>query len=164
MRVSVYLGRAGASFGAGVRAGFLKSWLWVALDGPTDLPDVRERSGACSQMYVRDVLDGAVRALAVGTGPFGERLLAAGAVLSSSLSRADFDEEEDRALYDQILLGFLELDLAGEETQDQASAEVSDTLAANIVDLRDGLAGRAVREARIDAERKVPGESEEPHL
>ena len=80
----------------------------------------------------------------------------AGSILSRGLSRRDFLDEEDLALFDRILLGFLELDLLGKEAGGTAAAEVQRALASDIVDLRDGLAGRAMHELRVSAGLPAP--------
>ena len=157
MRVNVYLGRAGALFSAGVSAGRLRSRVWIALQEPSrSLTPTGEEWEACSGPHVRDVLDSAVRALAVGPGPIVDRVRVAGSLISGGLSRADFLDEEDLALFDRILLGFLELDLIFEEAGGTAAAEVQRVLASDIVDLRDGLAGRAMHDLRVSAGRAAP--------
>ena len=157
MRVNVYFGRAGALFSAGVSAGLLRSRVWIALQEPLRSHGAGgEQWEACSGPHVRDALDSAVRALAVGRGPIVDRVRVAGSILSVALSRRDFLDEEDLALFDRILLGFLELDLIAEEAGGTAAAEVQRALASDIVDLRDGLAGRAMHDLRVGAGRAAP--------
>ncbi len=135
-------------------AGLLRSRVWIALQQPSPShAGGGEQWEACSGPHVRDTLDLAVRALAVGPGLLGDRVRAAGSILSGGLSRTDFLDEEDLAMFDRILLGLLELDLLGKEAGGTAAAEVQRVLASDIVDLR--RAGRT-RAARAAGERRAP--------
>jgi hypothetical protein len=79
-----------------------------------------------------------------------ERLQSSGAVLLTQLSRVDLPHPEDRALFDQIQLGLLGLHLAsgGRATAGEAPGdEALEAIASEILDLRDTIMGRAIREA-----------------
>ena len=156
MRVNVYLGRAGALLSAGVSAGPLRSRLSVELQSlQRSHAAAGEYLDTASCPHVRDALDLAVRALAIGPGRLVDRVRAAGSIISGGVSRAEFFDEEDLALFDRILLGFLELDLIDDGTSG-AATEVQRALASDIVDLRDGLAGRAMHDLRVSAGLPAP--------
>jgi hypothetical protein len=90
----------------------------------------------------RDVLDAAVRCLAVSGTALSERLGVAGRIVMTGLSRKDFDEPEDREMFDRINRELS--DLSGGDGLESASAESLEGLAGEIVDLRDTLMGRAI--------------------
>jgi hypothetical protein len=111
-------------------------------------------------LEVRDVLDEAVRCLAVGTGSQEQRLVASGKVLLAGLSREDFSEDEDRELFDRVGACLNELHrrraqgprvMAVQRVVDLAA----ESLASDIVDLRDTVMGRALRDAGICATRRA---------
>lgn len=94
-------------------------------------------------MNGRDVLDTAVRCLAVSATPLSERLNVAGIVVLTGLSRDDFDEPEDQGMFDRIARELSELS-EGEGLESAGAARLEE-LAGDIVDLRDTLMGRAIR-------------------
>ncbi len=104
-----------------------------------------------SQLLLRDVLDEAIRCLAVSGAPLRERLRAAGSVLRR-LSRADFVDREDFELFEQIGAALTTVGAApGDDPLDGPAMETSDALlervAGDVVDLRDTIMGRAISEA-----------------
>lgn len=105
-------------------------------------------------MHVREVLDEAVRCLAVSAAPLQQRLELSGTVILYCLSRDDFSFNEDRELFDQI--GNALTASAQRDTDEpiglavQAMSDIRrEQVAGSIVDLRDTLMGRAIREARV---------------
>lgn len=95
--------------------------------------------------YTRDVVDKAVRCLALSTAPTLERVVEAGEILTSELRGSDFPDREDRELFERI-----ELTLAALRDDDahHVSDATIDATAAGILDLRDTIMGRAILEAR----------------
>jgi hypothetical protein len=91
----------------------------------------------------RDVLDAAVRCLAVSGTALSERLGLAGRIVMSGLAREDFDEPEDREMFDRIARELSEL--PKDEGLGSASEASLEELAGDILDLRDTLMGRAIR-------------------
>jgi hypothetical protein len=82
-----------------------------------------------------------------------ERLQAAGVVMLG-LSRADFIDSEDRELFDQIKTPLTKLGAGpGRDPLERSVEGMSDALleevASGILELRDTLMGRAIREARF---------------
>lgn len=103
--------------------------------------------GARKSGYTRDVLDEAVRRLAVSPAPIADRLTEAGEALTSGLEGPDFPHKEDRELFDRIALTVRAL-----REQPQTNCEVSEATieatAQDILDLRDTIMGRAILEAK----------------
>jgi hypothetical protein len=100
--------------------------------------------GTRKSVYTRDVLDEAVRCLALSSGPILDRVLGAGEILTSGLCRSDLPDREDRELFERI-----ELTLAAlrDDDVDNVSDVTVDATAVDILDLRDTLMGRAILEA-----------------
>lgn len=117
--------------------------------------DGDHREGSLLPASIQEVLDGAVRALAVGPGELRERVAAAGAVLGR-LSRHDFRDGRDRQLIDRVRLALMRLDLLEHFPEDaagrgfDASEEVLEAVAEDIVELRDVSIRRALRDAEAD--------------
>jgi hypothetical protein len=63
----------------------------------------REVRASADPVHARDVLDEAVRCLAVSTRPMLDRLSVAGDVLRAGLTWQDFVEREDRRLFENIV-------------------------------------------------------------
>ncbi|HTB50642.1 MAG TPA: hypothetical protein VK701_06665 [Solirubrobacteraceae bacterium] len=106
--------------------------------------DVRE---SVDPIHARDVLDEAVRHLAASAMPIVDRLSLAGEALKAGLTWRDLVDWEDRRLLERIFqdLGDLQdVDEAGVRKLGDAALEA---IAADIVDLRDTLIGRAIRRA-----------------
>jgi hypothetical protein len=106
-----------------------------------------------SALEIREVLDAAVRAIAVNTGSLQERLDVGSRIVLGRLAGWDFAEQEERELFEQIEvalgrsrprpgLGVLATTLS--RMSDLAAEQV----ASDILDLRDMAMGRAIREAR----------------
>jgi hypothetical protein len=100
----------------------------------------------------REVLDEAVRCLAVSSRPIAERVEAARVVISASLSASDFSETEDRELLNAILTFG---DLGERDERGAPKKALSDVtaekLACDILDLRDTIMGRAIGNARTSS-------------
>jgi hypothetical protein len=107
-----------------------------------------------SAVAIRDTLDQAVRRLSVSATPIQERVRASGVVILAGLSPSDFASSEDRELFNQIQSAFAEMsspnaaDGLGGVT-DEMSDETAEGIASDIVDLRDTMMGRAIRNARM---------------
>jgi hypothetical protein len=92
-----------------------------------------------------------VRSLALGSGSLQERLGVAGGVLLELVSPADFGEKEERELAELIQLAFDRVSAKSRQDRDEPSGvDISDgaarRAAADMLDLRDRLVGRVVRE------------------
>jgi hypothetical protein len=109
--------------------------------------------GAWNSLYTRDVLDEAVRGLALSRGPLRDRVLEASARLTSLLAGWDFAEPEDSELFERIALTAITLrDVDGLSAKDRDAADAAAKAAAEaILDLRDTIMGRAIREARRES-------------
>jgi hypothetical protein len=106
--------------------------------------------GQSDPSKTREVLDSAVRCLAVSPAGLMERLSSSGAILLSGLSHEDLVDPEDCELFDQIQVGLMRLGVTGHASSAPDVALPTGNLAAlanEIVDLRDTLMGRAIREA-----------------
>lgn len=106
--------------------------------------------GPLGPLHTREVLDSAVRCLAVSRAGLLERLQASAVILFGQLSRADLGDPEDRALFDQIQVGLTGLELSSQSSQtaeDPAVATGMEHIANEILDLRDTIMGHAIREA-----------------
>jgi hypothetical protein len=99
-------------------------------------------SKPASAFQIREVLDEAVRQLSVNAGCIQDRVQASAAVIFDRLQRSDFDSREDRGLFDAIKSA--DAGAAAEQVPDTAAEEI----AADIIDLRDTVTGRAIRIAR----------------
>lgn len=111
--------------------------------------------------HLREVMDEAVRRLAVSAASIQERLQNASAVMMGALLPTDFGPEEDRELFLKIhdalaqSVGEASPSRLGERT-DGALEQI----AADILDLRDTIMGRALREARMSTpHRRARGEA-----
>lgn len=101
---------------------------------------------------MRDLLDSAIRSLAISTGSVQERVCAAASILLDQLAPADFRHEEEHKLLCQIRVA---LTPVGSTPGSEAVAAtfltvadpVAERVASEIVDLRDMHIGRAIREA-----------------
>ncbi|HEV7162496.1 MAG TPA: hypothetical protein VGN25_04500 [Solirubrobacteraceae bacterium] len=106
--------------------------------------------GQSDPSKTREVLDSAVRRLAVSRAGLLERLYSCGAILIGELSREDLADPEDRELFDQIRMGLVGLGVSGQTSSalDVAPPEGDlEAIANEILDLRDTIMGRAIREA-----------------
>jgi hypothetical protein len=115
-----------------------------------DLAEMRTTPGQSDPSRTREVLDSAVRRLAVSPAGLLERLSSCGAILIGGLSHEDLADLEDRELFDQIQVGLGGLGVSGHASlaPDVApSAEDLEAIANEILDLRDTIMGRAIREA-----------------
>lgn len=103
---------------------------------------------------VRETLDEAVRQLSVSAGPLHDRVRASGKVILARLSPTDFAFGEDRELFGQIKAAFADAssdsdaDGPGAVT-DPMSEAAAEGIAADILDLRDTVMGRAIGSARM---------------
>jgi hypothetical protein len=114
---------------------------------------------ATSAIEIRDALDEAVRCLAISAHSLPDRLHASSTVLLGRLSRGDFSEKEDRELFDRIDASRRRLRAEAEADRLQYAVDrmpegKCERLASNIVDLRDTVMGRAIRDAGGDARRR----------
>jgi hypothetical protein len=96
---------------------------------------------------IRDVMDRALRELAIGEGDLRERVVLASRVLLDGVTLHDFREREERALFSRVQLGLMEMawmSLPGR------SGEIDDdvvcAMATDLVDLHEAVEGRAIRE------------------
>jgi hypothetical protein len=112
--------------------------------------------GAGTSFHTRDVLDKAVRYLALSTAPMLDRVVAAGAILTGDLKRSNFPDREDRELFERIELTLTALH--DDDARNDVSAATIDATAADILDLRDTIMGRAI----LGASRAEP--APEPHI
>lgn len=105
--------------------------------------------GAWNSLYTRDVLDEAVRCLALSTAPMPDRVLQAGDRLTSLLAAWDFAEPEDGELFEQIALTVVTLSsVENTSARDRDAADATAKKAAEaILALRDRIMGRAILEA-----------------
>jgi hypothetical protein len=106
----------------------------------------------------REVLDSAVRLLAVSPAGLLERLSSCGALLIGGLSHEDLADPEDRELFDRIQKGLGGLGVSGHTSSvpDVApSAADLEAIADEILDLRDTIMGRAIREAANSEEQPL---------
>jgi hypothetical protein len=122
-------------------------------------PDHREMAiePASRALEVREALDEAVRALAVSGGTLRERLHAAGTAILGSLSSEDFVEQEERELFDQIRIELTKLGTRpGRDgvwtTVERMSETAAEQAASDIIDLRDTVMGRAIRQGKCRIE------------
>jgi hypothetical protein len=112
--------------------------------------EAHEKPGRATATALREVLDEAVRRLAVSSDELWERVAASSLILGR-LSRADFPAA-DRKLLDQVRLQVMRLDLAGHTAYELGDAEVEvsdealEAIAADILALRD----RALMRALVD--------------
>ena len=127
----------------------MEVWKWFG--------DERDRMGAKRSVYRLDVLDEAVRCLALSTAPMLQRVIGSGAILTSDLRGSDFPDREDRDLFEHIELTVTAL---REHDALEASDASARRAAVDILDLRDTLIGRAILEAR--RERSTPEEEPRP--
>lgn len=103
--------------------------------------------GTRKSVHTRDVLDEAVRCLALWPAELGGRVAQAGRILTSALDVSDFPDPEDAELFERIALNVAALGEQSAEAPALSSATVR-ALAEGIVDLRDGVMGRAILEAK----------------
>jgi hypothetical protein len=103
--------------------------------------------GTRKSVHTRDVLDEAVRCLALWPAEMAGRVAQAGGILTSALDRSDFPDPEDRELFERIALNVAAFGDQSPEAPALSSATVQ-ALAGDIVDLRDGVMGRAILEAK----------------
>ena len=105
---------------------------------------------------IQDALDEAVRCLAIDTASLRERVASAALALGK-VSSEDFRATEDRWLIDRIRLALMRLDLAEQDpdgpdgTRGDAWQEALESVASDILDLRDLATSRAISEARLRA-------------
>ena len=85
--------------------------------------EVHRRDGRATPAAVREVLDDAVRQLAVSSDELWERLASASSTLGR-LSRDDFPAGADRQLLDSVRLRMMRLDLAAYDALDLSSSPV----------------------------------------
>jgi hypothetical protein len=126
-------------------------------DRKLDVTDLREYSGtrygvvsqevkdSADPVHARDVLDEAVRRLAISPMPLPDRLSMAGEALRAGLTRRDFVEREDRRLFERIVEALGELQDSSETEMRRRGEGVLEELARDVVDLRDAVIGRAIR-------------------
>jgi hypothetical protein len=104
------------------------------------------------EFQIREVLDEAVRRLAVSAGSIGERVQTAGNVITDRLSRDDFGSEEDRELFDSIRTALQSQAFSEAGGLSGPIVELTDAaaerIASDILDLRDTAMGRAIRSTR----------------
>ncbi len=106
--------------------------------------------GQSDPSRTREVLDSAVRRLAVSPAGLLERLSSCGAILTGGLSHEDLADPEDRELLDQIQKSLGGLGVSGHASsapEVAPSAADLEAIANEILDLRDTIMGRAIREA-----------------
>ena len=119
-------------------------------------PGIEGRDERVLARAVREGLDAAVRALAIGSGELGERVGEAGALLGR-LSRDEFAHAPDRQLLDRVRHALMRTDLAENFPDRSGGFEVTDealkAIAADMIELRDRALERAVAEA--GAERRA---------
>ena len=103
-----------------------------------------------SSFQLREVMDEAVRRLALSTASMQERLQSAATIVIGALSPSDFDCEEERELFLRIqqAMGACVIDTRRGEAITR-SDRTPEKLAGDILDLRDAIMGRALREARM---------------
>jgi predicted NBD/HSP70 family sugar kinase len=103
-----------------------------------------------SPFQLREVMDEAVRRLAISTASMQERLQSAAVVVIGALSSGDFESEEERELFEQIqeAVGAYAID-TGSGRMVARSDMALEKLASDILDLRDTIMGRSLREARM---------------
>lgn len=111
-----------------------------------------------SSLYLREVLDGAVRCLAVSAAPVRHRLRASAAVLAS-LTAADFTFSEDEALFESIQDGLGGLGEWSDHKERHGFVDAlvdadCERIAGEILDLRDTIMGRAIRDAHPVGDRE----------
>lgn len=115
------------------------------------------------EFQIREVLDEAVRRLAVSGDSIGERVQAAGSVITDRLSRRDFPSEEDRELFDSIRAALQNqaFSEAGGLTRPivELPGPAAERVASDILDLRDTAMGRAIRSARVPERPRPQGRS-----
>jgi hypothetical protein len=103
-----------------------------------------------SPFQLREVMDEAVRRLAISTASMQDRLHSAGVVVIGALSAADFELEEERELFEQIHEAFGRFRLGTSHSGAFVRSDRAlEKLAGDILDLRDTIMGRALREARM---------------
>ena len=121
--------------------------------GPTGYGGVSQAvRDSADPVHARDVLDDAVRRLAISATPLLDRLTVAGETLRAGLTRRDFIEREDRRLFERIVDELGELQDASETEMRRRGDGVLEELAGDIVDLRDAVIGRAIRRASRPAD------------
>jgi len=104
--------------------------------------EVHSRDGNATPTAVREVLDDAVRQLAVSSDELWQRLASASLTLGR-LSREDFDAEADRRLLDNVRTRVMRLDLAAHDAvalsgpSVDASDSALEAIAQDILTLRD---------------------------
>lgn len=103
--------------------------------------------GTAKSVYTRYVLDEAVRCLALSWEELAGRVTQAGGILTGGLEPSDFAEPEDRELFERIGLTVATLGNQSGDAPRLSSATVH-ALAEDILDLRDGVMGRAILEAK----------------
>jgi hypothetical protein len=113
-----------------------------------------------SSLHIREVLDEAVRSLAVSSSPLQKRLESAGSILLRGLSRESLVFSEDRELFDQICAALgAHAGLGAQDPVGQSVAAMSDAMrewvAGAILDLRDTMMGRAIHDARATPKREL---------
>ena len=118
---------------------------------PGERPEPAERA--------REVLDAAVRCLALGSGCVRQRMQTASALLLRGLTRNDLPDDQERERFDLIQLALIELELldrgVGPRLQPGSEPDpAAEAIATQIADLRDAVTARTIREARRDATRR----------
>ncbi len=121
-----------------------------------------EPPGSGGPAQSREVLDDAVRCLALGTGGIRGRVEMAGAIVLRGLSREELPDGEQRERFERIELALGELEPAdrrvGSDAEMVADADPgAEAIAAQILDLRDTLTERAIRGARREDMRRQGG-------
>ena len=116
------------------------------------MAETHPRGGPANPLQLREALDAAVRTLALSTGTLRERTLLAGAVVINAITAEDLPDPEDRKLLEGIHLALIELDLLDWPAYPETSSvgltdEALTRLAAQVIDLRDAITGRALRQA-----------------
>jgi hypothetical protein len=115
-------------------------------------------------LEIRETLDEAVRRLSVNAGSIEDRARASRMVILDRLSSADFASTEDRELFTQIQEAFA--DASSPHGADRSSAVAdqmcdgtAEAIASDILDLRDTMMGRAIRNARVATYAQARGRS-----
>lgn len=114
-----------------------------------------------SAFDIRETLDEAVRRLSVNAGSIEERVRSSAVLILARLSPTDFADSEDRVLFNDIQAALADASRTGDAGRpgavtDDMSDAIAEEIAADILDLRDTMMGRAIRNARMRS-RVEPG-------
>ena len=122
--------------------------------------DPGEQPHSDGSAQTREVLDRAVRCLALGAGGIRGRVQMASAVLLRGLARDELQGGEVQERFERIQLALMELELLGDRggtDAELAPDPPAQAIAAQISELRDTVTERAIREAHGDAMRRRGG-------